>query len=492
MVHYLVGGAHSLQKELGQLVINLIVRDMPCSVFDAIQRNLSSAFDDMDNFKEISMQKASLKDDVAIPIIPSPFTTEEGESFWESVLVPDIPPTGKKGAAKGGKGAMSDEQKKTYYGSMYQLIFNAFSGAVVQGLCEIDATMDKRLQCKLQSTHSNDFHLLAAARDCDIAGKSHVFIKINGSAFLTDISTSAFDVNMMSRREAASPIVRSGILGAAHVVLVFDDKENLGDATLLEGAATTLSAILESELEALPRAQQKLIVFCVRACPTLAKLSYYIKTASAEVTPDNRRVVNVFLLNNMACQDIVPSRTPYSLDESDDESDAIPVGIEEWKSLMFHNWESKEPEVVSVDVLENGEMVKIDVSTNVGIALNRLVESVDGVWMEGDMHSLFPRSTDTFAVCHRAGSVASDRIREMALWLHAMCCFQWYSSSFSAILESGDDSLPHHLRGIFPASGPTKPKFLVTLGGTIRPDKFRVLDYLLDMVRAPDIFLSHC
>lgn len=486
--HPFIIECQALNRELTESVNLLVVQELP-SIFNNIQNNLASAFDSVDNFKERSLTKASIKDDVVIPTVPSAFTSEEGELFWESVLSPvDVPSGGKKApAGKAPKGGVSDEQKKHYYASMYELLSEALFDAISRGLAEVDSHLYRLHEVKLKESRMDDLHQIASIRPADVGTDkwSHVFIKVDGAPFVSKSKLSAFDPSEMCRREVFSPIVKSAMCGADKIILIYEDKENKSDPNILQTATNVLDTLLTKELNRLPKSQQKLFCFQVCFCRTLADLKCALsKPHLSIVTEDGRRIVNVFFLNNLAGDDITPARKPFAIEDSDDECDAIPVGVEEWEKKLLHDWLQREPETVEVGVDTGvGVLSSVSVVADTAIELNKLVSAVKGVWIEGDINSVCPHEKDVYGRCHRKEAVVSDRVREMSLWLHAMSNFQSYSSLIAANgADINHDLLPRNIFGIMPSQSVVQPKFLVTIGGKVRFEKFKAIESLLDMV----------
>jgi hypothetical protein len=295
---------------------------------------------------------------------------------------------------------------------------------------------------------------------------------------------SAFDVSEMLRREIVAPVIKSALYGADDIVLIYEDKDNSSDPLIFQNSSTVIDSLLSAEIGLLPRSQQKLFCFRVQQCGTLAELKYRMsKSSMPALNADGCRIVNVFFLNNLASDGIVPKRKPFVVEDSDDECDAIPVGVDEWKESLWQCWKCKEPEVVDV-VIESGEGVaRIDIVADAGRALNNLVNSVNGIWIEGDTDSMCPLDNDVLGRCHRELSIVSDRVREMALWLHSMSNFQTFASAVAVNGASIDHCLlPRNIFAVIPSHNIVQPKFLATIGGKVRPEKFRVMEHLLDMV----------
>lgn len=485
--HPFVLDCQILNLRLSQLINSLLVREV-YPVFDNIRNSLCAALDEVDQLKIDTMQKVGIKDDIPIPVVDSAFTTEEGAMFWESVLNPEPSGGGKKGGGKAPKGGISDDQKKQYYRNMYDLMSGVFLDKISDGLCNVDAEMHKNHLLRLRQNSLDDVHLLASTRECDILTENitHVFLKVDGTPFVSEPAPSAFDVGSMARREALLPVIQSALCGAAVVTLVFEDKRNPDEEILFQKSAASMLEILTSEMELLPKNQQKLFTFQTFACKTLAELYHKVSSTPISATgEDGRRVVNVFLLNNLANAEIAPQRKPFLIEDSDDECDSIPIGIDEFKISLLQSWQNKSPDLVSVEVVSDGAHSTVDIVDDAGMALSNLVQSVGGVWIEGNMDGLFPNKSDVLFQLHRKGFTVSNKIREMSLWVHAMSNFQLFSSQHAGSLlieEVPEENLvPPHIKYIF-GNAISKPKFLVTIGGKIRPDKLRVLDYLLDMV----------
>ena len=106
----------------------------------------------------------------------------------------------------------------------------------------------------------------------------------------------------------------------------------------------------------------------------------------------------------------------------------------------------------------------------------------DVIWVECSGAKIFdPKSA--FDELHVDGRFVSEQIREMFLWVGI---FQ-ILPAFAEFLVGEKGSVSWHLGKLFPASVESKaaPTSTAVLGGSIRADKFCVLDQLLDLVSDP-------
>jgi hypothetical protein len=104
------------------------------------------------------------------------------------------------------------------------------------------------------------------------------------------------------------------------------------------------------------------------------------------------------------------------------------------------------------------------------------------IWVECSGAKIFdPKSA--FDELHVDGRFVSEQIREMFLWVGV---FQ-ILPTFAEFLVDEKGSVSGHLGKLFPASMESKaaPTSTAVLGGSIRADKFFVLDQLLDLVSDP-------
>ena len=197
---------------------------------------------------------------------------------------------------------------------------------------------------------------------------------------------------------------------------------------------------------------------------------------------------------------------------SDDDEAPIPIGRSESASQKLHDWIKRSPHTLAVAV-PTGEKksVKVDCFCSGSAAVAEVIAKIiafgnEYIWVEASAEKLFEvESFSAFQnvkVSHSAleriaadlqvisNRFVSEEVREAFLWsgvLHSLP----RAPDFAASVEKDSENelvtsklIGRHLLSIFPNTlqRGDKPKAVAVIGGSIRADKWRVLDQLVDLV----------
>jgi len=484
--------AHRLHSYLTQQMMSLAISPHP-ELSSTFQRVITNTVDNFSDFKNESLEISSINVDAEIPIIPSAFTTNEGAEFWNSILNQDGVTGGKKSGGKSQKGAISDDQKKKYYLSMYQRVHESLIRELVSGLCAVDEVCHNSTEKKLAETGYNDLPLVSALRTEDIGindKNTPVFVYVDTTCFIFSDEDCISEASVRIRKqEALEPVVRAVEYGARNLVLLF----SLNTRSALENPSqlgSSIETFLSKEFSVLSRSRvTSNIEFRVTFVPCLPTLKHLLSEYETEIKDISVNIVNIFLLDNINSPSIVPSEIPYFEAESDDEADSIPIGLDEFAAEKLSIWKEGRPGTVAVDLPESCGNSTVYCIADVCAALSDIVKSTGGLWVEGHASHLFP-SSDATPYCVTPKMFVSESVRNVAIWVGLVCQFPGLSLIRDQVqhkdmpdLSSDCDaifSFPQFVANLFPPEI-VHPKLIVTLGGNIQPEKFSMLDNLIEL-----------
>jgi hypothetical protein len=539
----------SFQFQLQQLILILLIDPLPAQYSHSLCTSLAEALSDMDTFKATSLEAAGLKGDLIISPISSPFTTQEGEETWQNILNLRQPPaaavSGKKPPApKPQKGYATDEQRKKYYLSFYESLSNALLEGILHGLTEIDFMMNQIHEQKQINSSSSYATLtqISSFRQEDIQPSvaltppvtplpatatttpPPIFFTFNGDAF-GSFSGSAFDLQTSLKYESLSPLLPLIEYGAETIILLFEtDKKSpqevssSGDPSFPE-IANEITAIISQQWneKKVPKKQQHQKVnlsLQTKYLATMAELNLFLdnqnkitmmskspregEAAAGAVGGGGVRNVTILLLENLLSPTLLPKTPEYVEEMSDDEEDAIPIGLKEFKEEKFKAWKSLEPRNLPVSIEVMGHPHTVNCFTDGAAALDRLVSEYHGIVIEGDSRSLFPSPNGVLTNWNFSNTLVSPQIREMMVWLGVVSHFPLIPSIRSetdktaAASGAASELLPFgdYLSFLFPTSTTPQPTLVITIGGRLTTEKIRFLEYAIDLV-SPVRLLFH-
>ena len=250
--------------------------------------------------------------------------------------------------------------------------------------------------------------------------------------------------------------------------------------------------------------------------------------------------VPVILIENVLVPGVVPPEPPLEEIMSDDDEAPVLLGLEESQAKRRKDWEARRPHRVPVTLdltklsagapkrggsgsKQQPPTVRVDCFAHAPSAVVEAFQLVSSatssapVWVDANLYKLYDSSSllptlDRSVVTQR---LVSEEVREACLWagiLQLMPQAETFlrhvpvsaaaPNEASADAESdgvttvaaptapsSKDLVAAHFARLFPYSAETKtaPVCTVVLGGSIRAEKFAVLDQLIDLVRVNSV-----
>lgn len=505
-VHPQLLAGRNLLDSVKQTLFQLALRPIP-AIDTAIKESLVEVLDRFDDMKAQTLAKLGIPLNTVIPTVKSAFVDPEGVEFWTTLLqepnaegkdknskAPAKPPA--KAPAKGAKGA--EEQRNQYYKAMYDAISSALLDGVlghvsndVGYLCE----SDKDSACKYPQL--SDAGTIRREDFTQVDPFRPVFVCSDGSPFCQDFPKSAFDTQLAAQRKTIKPIVQMSEWGGRLFVYLFSkqlpsytsDDTNYQSNLLRQALNTVISDNLKkkkSKQISLPTE------FDVKICSNIASLKYQMNDFISNANNKDTSKATVFFMNNIAFDDVVvPRVVEYTEVLSDDEDCPIPIGLAEYKeSLIKSHYSSNQVQTVQQTIEVDGKKVHETCHTNVITALSQLVNSYKAIWLDNCTSYLFDHQHSTFNNLDFQSSMTrllSPMVREIAVWGSVISNFR----KFQDHTENGATTVSQHLNSFMQFLYPPKTcphlKCLFTLGGTVRLEKFLLLNEMLDIV---SIFFS--
>lgn len=459
--------------------------------------SLSESTEEINQFKNTSLEVAGLKGDLIISSIPSPFTTSEGLETWQSVLSLRQPVTGKKPpASKPQKGYASDEQRKKYYLSMYELLSNSLIEGIAQGLSKFDIHLNQENEQQLVNKKISTLYNISALRQEDILSPNiPLFFLFNGNIFVSPPQKSAFDITNTLRFDAIFPIFRAIEFGANTFVLLYESSYFLDSSSMNEVVKEIVNLLNQHWIKVTSRIRNHKVNLTIHGkyLSSIAELTYYFNnlnkitgnnTTSSSSSSSNDRKITILLLENLLSPSIVPKTPNYVEELSDDEEDAIPIGLDEYKIEKQRIWKSLEPRNLPVNVNSLNGNISINCLTDGASALSKLINDVEGIWINGYHETFYPVLNGVFSKCNFNNMLVSDEVREMIIWLGIILQFPNLQSIRLTEKQSLNDNrtFNNYVSNIFPVEVISQPNLIFTIGGQITAEKFRVLESIIDVV----------
>lgn len=475
----------SFGDRLKQLVFLLLIEPLPQTLHDFYSA-LAESLDEVESFQEKSLEHAGLKGDLIISPIMSPYTTEEGNETWQGVLSSRQPVTGKKPpASKAQKGYASDEQRKKYYLSMYEMISAALLDGICNGLSVIDSKLNNEYERKVNEVGYSSLQQCSSLRQEDLKPNTPVFLIFNGDCF-GSLSPSAFDVAASLKYSLICTLYQIAEYGANLIVLLFESINTSNAASA--DAASEITTLIGGYITKLPKRKNRQILdFTSKYVSSMAELNFYLENQNKIQSPQQivgDRSVTILVVDNLLSPTIVPKSPNYVEELSDDEDDSIPIGLTENKLANVKAWESLEPRDISVSLQVLGKSCSVNCLTDAAAAINRLISQYNPTVIQGHLGSCFPVARGVLKRCNFLNALVTNGVRDSLNWLAILLAFPKVPFSrtsedrtISELYSFGD-----YLSYLFSHSI-SGPSLIITIGGTIKSTKFRFLENAIDMVR---------
>ena len=151
--------------------------------------------------------------------------------------------------------------------------------------------------------------------------------------------------------------------------------------------------------------------YTCRGCRNIAELQHNLGSRA-----ESQDIIEVYLVNNLQADDIVPSDVAYEEPLSDDEEGPITIGLAEKKAADLSVWTSAPPRKRDVPV--EGSDVPESVSVDIADAVSSLVLVSKALWIENSASSLCnpPHNKHLHRVAAAEKRLLSLELREFAVW----------------------------------------------------------------------------
>ena len=483
--HGLVVMSNALKYQLRSMFYALSMKVLP-SVEDQVRLALCNAVDKFEDIRTGTIDSLDQKGKFEPPQAPNPFS-EEGVEFWDDLLVP---PTDPAEIAKRQKVGGEKDPKRKFFINMFDKVRSSLLDSLADGM----STIDSDLQCTVseiteRNTSVHDLSNVAALRVSDVESVSPstpVFVGFNADCFAAEPMKSAFDFSHLEQRLAVAPIIECALAGVKKILLVHESRTPMF-ADSIKSVGKKIQDVLAKEDA--KRAEQRKVVegklnsYSVIACASIPEVLLMMQSP-----PGVDGVVQVYYLDNLTSEKIVPSRREYVEEVSDDDEAPIPLGLEEYREQKQCSWLSEGPQKVVTNITANKKQNKISCYSDAGFALRELFQESQSLWVEASLQAFCETSALSKIEEPR---VLSSRLRDMSLWINIMQNMPNASVILSSKLNVQDEENEHeeirplnfsrHFASIFPHSQTMSPRFVCTIGGKLVPEKIKLLEKLIDL-----------
>jgi hypothetical protein len=520
-IHPLVQAKSDLESSMHAMLYQLVIE--PNGLPESHARD--SLIITMNAFEEIEMsarQVAGIAEGVSVPAPPSPFTSDEGARAWKAILTEETAPVvedPKKGAAAKkpagkdkdkGKEAASSAPDASQSNVLYRELHNKVASAIIDSLIDnMFCEVEKRYAEAPCAPAASD---IAVLREEDFVEGGLVVISVRGDSFFHDKSPSAFDVRKPQHMGVAKLITMASERGAKGVLIVFespgpDAGPPVRDVSFLQKALEQASSEVAQQKEKkrpkpkknappLPRiAPQK---YTCAIAKTFADLELLLNKMNGV---KDKRGFQVAIMEDLRSSKIVPRDLDLIEEISDDESCPLPIGLEEHRKKRADDWKKAGPKLVAMTA-SNGTLVNCYAGAAEALtaAIRNQLRHKEVLWIDFDSATVFKRpSVSALQRCSeklkeesRLKRVLAGNVRDVATWSEVLLRSRAIPRlAGSNLVESLDekreesskaaDTFSSHVRSLFPEA-PSHISCAAVVGGKIRPDKFILLDILLDSV----------
>mmetsp|Transcript_21320 Transcript_21320/g.39797 ORF Transcript_21320/g.39797 Transcript_21320/m.39797 type:complete len:1535 (-) Transcript_21320:174-4778(-) len=483
--HELVVASNAFKAQLLRMFHALSMKSLP-SVEEQVRSALCSAVDNYENIRESTIEALEQKGKFEPPQTPNPFS-DEGIEFWDDLLVP---PTDTAEIAKRQKAGGEKDPKRKYFINVFESVRGSLLDNLSNGLAAADSNMQATVSEAIQQNPAVcDLPSVAALRSSDlenITPSTPVFVGFNGDCFAAEPMKSAFNFTHLEQRLAVTPIIESAVAGAKKVLLVHEsDTPMFADS--IKAVGKHIQEVLTKEDARLAELRKvvegKLMTYTVISCASIPEVMHMMQSP-----PAGEGIVQVYYLDNLTSDKIVPNRREYVEEVSDDDEAPIPVGLDEYREQKHCNWVAEGPQKVVTNITANKKQNKISCYSDAGFAIRELFQESQSVWVEANPQALC--ATPALSKIEEA-RVVSSRLRDMSLWIAVMQHMSVASSILSPLLEneSAEEeatqfNFSKYFSTLFPPSQTVNPRFTCTIGGNLVPQKMKFLETLIDVAES--------
>lgn len=445
---------------------------------DILRRELIRALDSIYEHELRGRAALKITEDVSIR---QPSLDKGGLAFWDQMQLDAEQPTvkgkEKKTPAVAGKkktDTVSLEQVNGVYKFMYDQIIGEILHAVEESFMKNDHKLELMARKELEESGFRDLTMHAMLRKDDFNDGGYqgsiVFIDFDDNMFREEAGKSAFACTSLDKFHLLQIIQDVIELGARAIVLIYENTflRNGNFENIDNGIQLYLSEYLNMEYASVD---------------SFAQLSFHLD--------DLQRIVDystapcpVFLMANVANPRVVPVAQEIVNEDSLD-TEIIPCGyneyLEETRLALSKQY---------VEVIESGR--SIDISPDPAIALNDVFirgrQRFGALWINSCHKSIYPTAASILGISVIEGDAfISSQLRETLIWAKILLekhYLEYYRSTTKVELEkySAEHSmLADHLNALFPLSQ-AQLQFMGVIGGELRPDKFQLVDRLIDFI----------
>lgn len=519
-IHPLVQAKSDLESSMYAMLYQLVIEPNGLPESHA-RESLILALNAFEEIELSARQVAGIAESMAVTAPPNPFTSEEGVRAWKAILteetVPIVEDPKKGGVAKKPAGKDKDKgkeaapaapdasQSNTFYRELHNKVASVIIDSLIDNMfCEVEKGYAEA-PCPPASSD------IAVLREGDFVEGGLVVVTVRGDSFFHDKSPSAFDIRKPQHFGVAKLITMASERGARGVLLVFespgpDAVPTLRDISSLHKAVEQVSfevAQLKEKKRPKPRKNApplpKIVpqkYSCVVA-KTFADLELLLNKMNGV---KDRRGFPVVIMEDLRSSKIVPRDLDLIDEISDDESCPLPIGLEEHQKKRADDWKKVGPKLVAMTA-SNGTLVNCyaGAAEALNAAIRNQLRHREVLWIDFDSATLFKiPSSSALQRCAeklkdetRLTRVLAENVRDVASWCEVLLRSREINRhTIANVVENPDegheeankaaDSFSSHIRSLFLDS--SHIMCAAVIGGKIRPDKFVILDKLLDSV----------
>lgn len=446
---------------------------------DVFTREASKILDLVADHESRAKSAVKLPEDVSVR---QSSLSRGGLDFWNPILTepehpagkgkdkkPPVVATGKKKAE-----SASQEQTNAVYKFIYERVMADIYFAAEASFTKNDCDLEQLARDQLRNAGYHELPQLAMLRKEDFNDGGYqgavVFIDFDDNIFRDETNPSAFKSTSSDKARFLQVVQEVVELGARAIVLIYEN-------TFLKNGN------FESIDSAIQRFLSEYLNMDFARIDTLAQLSFHLDDLE-KVVDYSSTPCPVFLMANIANPHVAPTAQSI-IDEGSVESEIIPCGYDEFMERTKIKLANE-----YVEVVENNRSVRI--SPNPATALSDIFQRerarFGAVWIYSCHKSIYPPAASVLSQLGiDSDTYISSQLKESLLWatvifeMHYLEDYRKMANTTSTEDQATEDSLLcNYALRLFPADSKAL-KFVSLIGGELRPDKFQLIDHLIDM-----------
>ena len=210
---------------------------------------------------------------------------------------------------------------------------------------------------------------------------------------------------------------------------------------------------------------------------------------------DMFKIVPVIVLETICeSSSLVPDEPSMPDMASDDESGPLVMGKDEARAAAMEKWNSLAPRKMPMLSYYSGTVNEILCYTDTLRALSEIIDecssNIGAIWVDANAEAFFlPKDSVLARLQPLGGRFLSSSIRRRMLWAHVTAFLrtrkadELRASLNNSLVLRGPALLDMQFDKLFPLSTSShNPRFLAVLGGSVKYEKFAVLDALINQV----------